>query len=160
MKKTKFGFREWEWAGQHFTLNGVPWHFHADLLHNDAAPKDPEEAVKDWHKSGINTVRYWGYRPWVGKSQEESLDFFDAHGVAVRRSGIFDGEAAQYLLVDDGKARRGPVRQLADAAAGLGQGGAQSSVDLHLVGRERGHVHQRPQPRPAAAGGAGDPERR
>ncbi len=49
--------------------------------------------------------RYWGYRPWTGKSQEETLDFFDSHGVAVRRSGIFDGEGASYLLVDDGKAR-------------------------------------------------------
>jgi len=105
VKKTKFGFREWEWAGQHFTLNGVPWHFHADLEYNDAPPKDPEDAVKAWHTHGQNTFRYWGYRPWTGKSQEETLDWFDAHGVAVRRSGIFDGEAAPYLLVDNGKAR-------------------------------------------------------
>ncbi len=105
VKKTKFGFREWEWAGQHFTLNGVPWHFHADLEYNDAPPKDPEDAVKAWRKHGQNTFRYWGYRPWTGKSQEETLDWFDAHGVAVRRSGVFDGEAAPYLLVDNGKAR-------------------------------------------------------
>ena len=105
VKKTKFGFREWEWSGQHFTLNGVPWHLHADLLHNDASTKDPEEAVKDWKKAGDNTFRYWGYRPWTGKSQEETLDFFDAHGTTVRRSSIFDGEVAPYLLVDDGKAR-------------------------------------------------------
>ncbi len=105
IKKTKFGFREWEWSGQHFTLNGVPWHLHADLLHNDASTKDPEEAVKDWKKAGENTFRYWGYRPWIGKSQEETLDFFDAHGTTVRRSSIFDGEVAPYLLVDNGKAR-------------------------------------------------------
>ena len=105
VKRTKFGFREWGWSGQSFTLNGVPWHMHADLEHNDAPPKDPEDAVKDWRAHGQNTFRYWGYRPWTGKSQEETLDFFDAHGVAVRRSGIFDGEGASYLLVDDGKAR-------------------------------------------------------
>jgi Glycosyl hydrolases family 2/Glycosyl hydrolases family 2, TIM barrel domain len=105
VKKTKFGFREWEWSGQHFTLNGVPWHLHADLLHNDGPIKDPEKAVKDWKKAGDNTFRYWGYRPWTGKSQEATLDFFDAHGTAVRRSSIFDGEVAPYLLVDNGKAR-------------------------------------------------------
>ncbi len=105
MNRTKFGFREWEWAGQHFTLNGVPWHMHADLEDNDAHPTNPEDAVKDWHAHGQNTFRYWGWRPWTGKSQEETLDFFDAHGVAVRRSGIFDGEGASYLLVDNGKAR-------------------------------------------------------
>ena len=32
-RHTKFGFREWQWKGQHFTLNGVPWHFHADTTH-------------------------------------------------------------------------------------------------------------------------------
>ena len=105
VKQTKFGFREWQWSGQHFTLNGVPWHFHADLEDNDAHPTNPENAVKDWHAHGQNTFRYWGWRPWTGKSQEETLDFFDAHGVAVRRSGLFDGEGASYLLVDNGKAR-------------------------------------------------------
>ena len=49
VKQTKFGFREWEWAGQHFTLNGVPWHMHADLEDNDAHPTNPEDAVKDRH---------------------------------------------------------------------------------------------------------------
>ncbi len=105
VKKTKFGFREWQWSGQSFTLNGVPWHMHADLEHNDAQPANPEDAVKDWHAHGQNTFRYWGWRPWTGKTQEETLDFFDAHGTAVRRSGLFDGEGASYLLVEDGKAR-------------------------------------------------------
>ncbi len=160
VKKTKFGFREWEWSGQDFTLNGVPWPMHADLEHNDAPPKDPEDAVKDWRRHGQNTFRYWGYRPWTGKSQEETLDFFDSHGVAVRRSGIFDGEGASYLLGGRRQGPHGPVRQLEDAVEGLGQGGAQSSVDLHLVGRERDHLHQRSQFGLAAAGGAGDPEGR
>ena len=98
-KHTKFGFREWQWQGQHFTLNGVPWHFRADLLHNGVL-SDPKKAASDWKKSGVNTVRYWGYRPWVGDSQEETLNFYDSIGMPVRRTGIFDGEAASYLLVE------------------------------------------------------------
>jgi beta-galactosidase len=98
VKRTKFGFREWEWTGQAFKLNGVPWHLRADLLHNST--KTPERAVKEWRKSGQNMFRYWGDRPWTGPTQEDTLDFFDAHGVPVRRSGIFDGEVASYLLVE------------------------------------------------------------
>src|SRR5207237_454898 len=29
-RHTKFGFREWDWHGSHFTLNGVPWYGRAD----------------------------------------------------------------------------------------------------------------------------------
>ncbi len=103
-KRTKFGFREWEWAGQSFKLNAVPWHFHADLLHNGKIT-DPERAVADWKKSGVNTVRYWGMEPWFGTSQEETLDFYDRVGMPIRRTGIFDGEAASYQVVEnkDGK---------------------------------------------------------
>jgi beta-galactosidase len=103
VKRTKFGFREWEWTGQAFKLNGVPWHLRADL--QDFDTKDPEQAVKNWHKSGQNMFRYWGERPWTGSTQEETLDFFDAHGIPVRRSGIFDGEAASYLLVNGPRPR-------------------------------------------------------
>ncbi|MDR3634726.1 MAG: glycoside hydrolase family 2 TIM barrel-domain containing protein [Isosphaeraceae bacterium] len=97
--RTKFGFREWEWTGNAFKLNGIPWNLHADTSHNET--KDPEQAVKDWRTWGVNMFRFWGTRPWTGKSQAETLDFFDAHGVVVRRSGIFDGEGASYLLVED-----------------------------------------------------------
>jgi len=104
VQRTKFGFREWEWKGQHLTLNGVPWHLRADT---DEPSKDPDEAVAIWKKRGQNMVRYWGDQPWFGRTQEESLDHFDRLGMPVRRSGIFDGEAASYLLLDDkGKARR------------------------------------------------------
>src|SRR5262249_38480482 len=62
---------------------------------------DPKKAVADWKKSGVNTVRYWGQRPWFGVSQEETLDFYDRIGMPVRRSSIFDGEAASYNLVEN-----------------------------------------------------------
>jgi beta-galactosidase len=100
VRKTKFGFREWGWKGKTFTLNGIPWRFRADLLHNGKI-KDKEKAVADWQKAGINTVRYWGHEPWVGASQEETLDFYDRVGMPVRRTGLFDGQAASYLLVED-----------------------------------------------------------
>jgi beta-galactosidase len=105
-RRTKFGFREWQWSGQAFKLNGVPWHFHADTTHaGKIADHDKDKVADYWKKSGINTVRYWGQRPWVGDSQEETLDWFDSIGMPIRRSGIFDGEGASYNLVEnkDGK---------------------------------------------------------
>src|SRR5262249_3150359 len=102
VRRTKFGFREWTWATRGFRLNGVPWNLRADLWHMDDAKK-PELALQDWKKSGQNMFRYWGERPWTGQSQEETLDFFDRNGILVRRSGIFDGEAASYQLVDGDK---------------------------------------------------------
>jgi Glycosyl hydrolases family 2/Glycosyl hydrolases family 2, TIM barrel domain len=99
---TRFGFREWQWQGQHFTLNGVPWHFHADTSFGGKHPDQERAAIEAyWKKAGINTVRYWGQRPWVGASQEETLDYFDRIGMPVRRSGIFDGEGGSYNLVEN-----------------------------------------------------------
>lgn len=103
-KETKFGFREWGWTGTKFTLNGVPWQFRADLRHHTLeAGTDPKAAVAEWRKNGQNMMRYWGDQPWTGDCQAATLDFFDAAGVPVRRSGIFDGEVASYQLVIDGK---------------------------------------------------------
>ena len=111
--RTKFGFREWGWSGRTFTLNGIPWNLHADLLHNGQL-ENPEQAVNDWRKAGVNMVRYWGTEPWTGKSQAEALDFLDAHGVVVRRSGIFDGEVASYLLVENKDGKTVPRKELFD----------------------------------------------
>lgn len=101
VRSTRFGFREWQWTGQCFKLNGVPWHFRADTSHGGPIAEKDKAAVEDyWKKSGINTVRYWGQRPWIGASQAETLDYFDAIGMPVRRSGIFDGEGGSYNLVE------------------------------------------------------------
>lgn len=104
-RHTKFGFREWQWSGPCFKLNGVPWRFRADLLHNGKIT-NKAKAAADWRKAGVNTVRYWGQEPWVGASQEETLDWYDAIGMPVRRSGIFDGEAASYALVENVKGKQ------------------------------------------------------
>jgi beta-galactosidase len=101
---TAFGFREWGWSGTSFTLNGVPWHFRADLRHNDReSGRRPDLAVREWWRNGQNTFRFWGDEPWTGRTQADTLGFFDRAGIAVRRSGIFDGEVASYQLVTDGK---------------------------------------------------------
>jgi len=94
-RRTKFGFREWEWQSPVFKLNGIPWQGRADLTQLGAA--DPEEAVATWRKNGQTMFRFWG-TSWAGMGMGETLDFMDSHGVPVRRSGIFDGEMASYAL--------------------------------------------------------------
>jgi beta-galactosidase len=91
-RTTKFGFREWEWHGAQFTLNGVPWHGRADL--SDYSASDPEDAIATWRKHGQTMERFWGEDGWGGMDTEHALDFFDARGVPIRRTGIFDGEGA------------------------------------------------------------------
>ena len=90
-RTTKFGFREWGWSGPQFTLNGVPWHGRADLADYGRAD---EEAVALWRKHGQTMQRVWAEGIYGGKEMPDALDFFDAHGVPVRRTGIFDGEGA------------------------------------------------------------------
>ncbi|HUT89639.1 MAG TPA: glycoside hydrolase family 2 TIM barrel-domain containing protein [Thermoguttaceae bacterium] len=94
-KRTKFGFREWEWNGPRFVLNGVPWQGRADLSYHGT--DKPEEAVKAWREHGQTMMRLWTHE-WGGMGQNEALDFFDSSGVPVRRSGVFDGEFASYNL--------------------------------------------------------------
>jgi beta-galactosidase len=97
-RQTKFGCREWDWHGPTFTLNGIPWHGRADLV--DFSTDDPEAALKTWQRHGQNMERFWSEDGWGGMDLEHTLDFFDAHGVLIRRTGIFDGEMARYGLVE------------------------------------------------------------
>ena len=94
-RRTRFGFREWGWSGRQFTINGVPWQFWADTTLGDGG-RDPEQAITTWRKSGQNMWRFWG-RTFGGLSKEQALDLMDARGIVVRRSGIFDGQGANYL---------------------------------------------------------------
>ena len=90
-RTTKFGFREWGWHGPQFTLNGVPWHGRADLANYGHADT---EALALWKKHGQTMQRVWGEGVYGGLEMPDALDFFDAHGMPVRRTGIFDGEGA------------------------------------------------------------------
>lgn len=90
-RRTKFGFREWTWNGTNFALNGVPWHGRADT----ATPSpDPVQSLAVWRKHGQNMFRLWGTSGWDGLDIQHTLDFFDANGMCVRWTGIFDGEGA------------------------------------------------------------------
>ncbi|MGA2617201.1 MAG: glycoside hydrolase family 2 TIM barrel-domain containing protein [Thermoguttaceae bacterium] len=95
VRRTAFGFREWEWSGRQFKLNGVPWQLWADCTLGDGG-KDPEAAVAQWQANGQNTWRFWGQQ-FGGLDKQKALDLMDARGIIVRRSGIFDGEGANYL---------------------------------------------------------------
>jgi beta-galactosidase len=93
VRRTAFGFREWGWSSDQFTLNGIPWHFHADITAPSDTDFDANLAVLREHSQ--NMVRMWRWR-WWGRPQQDALDWFDAHGMAVRHTGIFDGEGANY----------------------------------------------------------------
>ena len=95
--RTKFGFREWEWAGKEFKLNGVPFHGRADLAEYGKAS---DAAARIWKQHGQNMQRVWAETSYDGMEMERALDWFDAAGVPVRRTGIFDGEGANYRLTE------------------------------------------------------------
>ena len=110
-RTTKFGFREWGWHGPNFTLNAIPFHGRADLADYSRAD---EEAVALWRKHGQTMQRLWGEGKFSGLDPEAALDFYDAHGVVTRRTGIFDGEGAAgfYGLTEDVGGKTGPRRAL------------------------------------------------
>ncbi len=96
---TKFGFREWGIDGTRFVLNGVPWQLRANLDYYSAREGQAEEAAEWWRQSGQNMFRLRFQAEWAGMSQNGALDFFDAHGVPVRRTcSTFDGQHASYTL--------------------------------------------------------------
>lgn len=102
--RTRFGFHEWGWRGRELTLNGVPWHLRADQRHADReSGRRPLEALREWRRAGQTMFRYRGERPWTGRGQAETLDFFDWAGMPVRRAGIFSGRPARYELTIDGR---------------------------------------------------------
>ena len=95
VRKTTFGFREWEWNGPQFRLNGVPWQMWADTTQGDGG-QNPRAAIAAWRANGNNMMRFWSER-FGGLDREQALSLMDAEGIPVRLSGIFDGEGANYL---------------------------------------------------------------
>ena len=99
VSRRNFGFREWDWSGPQFRLNGIPWQMWGDCTYATGGKKGLEAAqaqLEEWHKSGQNLMRYWGRSLW-GMTIEEELSFLDAAGMPVRLTGIFDGQGANYL---------------------------------------------------------------
>ena len=66
-------------------------------LHGRAtAAKTPRRPSPSGAAHGQNTWRFWGQQ-FGGLDKQKALDLMDARGIIVRRSGIFDGEGANYL---------------------------------------------------------------
>ena len=93
---TRFGFREWDWSTKDFKLNGIVWHGWADVF--NANGKD--EWLKFYKEKNQTVMRLWG-TTWQGMPLRESFEFFDENGVVCRRSGIFDGEAIGYFVIEN-----------------------------------------------------------
>ena len=91
-RDTKFGFREWSWDGDNFRLNGVPFHGRADT--DLVSPLSDANWLTKYRTHGQSMVRVWNEEPSVN----DELDWYDAHGVNVRRTSIFDGEMVRYKL--------------------------------------------------------------
>ncbi len=98
VRRTPFGFREWDWSTEAFKLNGIPWHLRADTSewHGSFA-----ERVAHLKQNGQNTYRMFSRTCW-GVGQNAALAQFDHDGMIIRHTSIFDGEGANYLggLVD------------------------------------------------------------
>lgn len=92
LASTSFGFREWGWQSDQFTLNGIPWHFHADI---SGAPGGAEANLALLRQHHQNIVRFWGERVW-NLPVQQALEITDHAGMVVRHTGIFDGEGANY----------------------------------------------------------------
>ena len=97
VRRTRFGFREWEWAGNDFKLNGIVKHLWATTDYD----KTPQLFMQDCKRTGQNMIRLWGPTFW-GESRRDVLDFCDENGMLVRSQGIFDGEGCNYRLALEG----------------------------------------------------------
>ena len=85
---TRFGFRQWSIEGKDFKINGVKWHGWADT-HNHSSR---EEWLRFYRQTNQKFMRLWKSGDWMGLSPDDALSWFDQNGVAVRRSGVMDGQ--------------------------------------------------------------------
>ena len=91
-KRTRFGFREWDWSTHMFKLNGIKWPMWADTQR----AATPEKHIELSKKSNVNQLRYWSAHGWGPMTRREALNYFDETGMLVRSSGTFDGQVANY----------------------------------------------------------------
>ncbi len=89
---TTFGFREWTIDGKDFKVNGIVWHGWADTF---TAP-NKEEWLATFRKTNQRFYRFWAPGRFHGLSDAEAFEFFDKHGIIVRRTGVLDGEGMGY----------------------------------------------------------------
>lgn len=92
VQRTKFGFREWEWAGNQIKLNGVPWHGHGDATEG----KSLGETLDIWrqHHQNMTTLTIAG--PPIGTDFDAILDAYDKAGIVVKFADLFTNDARVY----------------------------------------------------------------
>ena len=104
LRETPFGFREWRVDGTKFTLNGVTWHMWGDLV---GSANTPEEWLGLYRRHNLRLFRFStagqaGQDPhWFGMEPRQALDFFDRHGVVLRRNTTLDGERIGTAFSED-----------------------------------------------------------
>jgi len=94
VRRTPFGYRQWEWSTPQFKLNGVPWQVWGD---SDGYNLPLSEAVAVWKAKDIRECRVDEVNRYCKVDHSAALDYLDAHGMIVRRSGILDGMGANYM---------------------------------------------------------------
>jgi beta-galactosidase len=98
ISNTRFGFREWSWAGTRFKLNGINWNMWAII----GGPSGAKEWLAYYRRNNLRTMRFategqgGDNTIWNGLETREALRFFDENGVNVRRNGPLDGEVIGY----------------------------------------------------------------
>ena len=99
VRHTPFGFRQWEWDGPQFKLNGLSWNLRGDTNFGvDAAGNGTvQETVDYMRRTHANHIRYWKPTGCGGLPNSRVLDELDANGVIARRDGIMDGMGCNYL---------------------------------------------------------------
>ncbi len=99
VRRTPFGFRQWEWDSPQFKLNGLPWNLRGDTAAgvDGFSTGTVQETVDYFRQSGQNHIRYWNPLGSAGLQKSQVLDSLDAHGVIVRRDGIMDGMGCNYM---------------------------------------------------------------
>lgn len=93
-----------------FTLNGVVWHLWGDLVGETRSPETWLAAYRRTHQRlmRLGTAGQAGHDSrWLGLEPQDALDFFDRHGVVVRRNTTLDGETIGYQFSEgDPETRR------------------------------------------------------
>ncbi len=98
VKRTRFGFREWDWSTTRFKLNGVVWKLWQSGHHHGKTPAERWKKVREANQDmvrwriGLGDSR----RKFAGLNLREFLDFADENGIIVRVTAPFDGMFASY----------------------------------------------------------------
>jgi beta-galactosidase len=104
---TRFGFREWNWEGTMFKLNGINWQmWHGGGDGNWSAAKKLEYHHKYGRlmRFGTEGGQSDYTSQWNGLEGKEALNFFDENGYNLRRKGPIDGQVIGYMLWENDEA--------------------------------------------------------